>query len=163
MCNQCEQNTIMNKATNYNGDFNQQLDIPPVTVTGTVVDQDGDTVMGASIHEVGNTLNGTTTDINGNFTLDDVPQNGEVEVRYLGLTTTKLPAHSVPATINMQADLNGLPPIVIEAKNYWRYAGYGAGILVLIFILKAVFSSSSAPAAAKTKAPGMAAPFKITL
>ena len=40
-----------------------------VTVKGTVKDKTGETVIGASVVEKGNTSNGTITDIDGNYTL----------------------------------------------------------------------------------------------
>lgn len=40
-----------------------------VTVKGTVTDKTGETVIGASVVEKGNTGNGTITDIDGNFSL----------------------------------------------------------------------------------------------
>ena len=40
-----------------------------VTVKGTVKDKTGETVIGASVVQKGNTGNGTITDIDGNFTL----------------------------------------------------------------------------------------------
>ena len=39
------------------------------TVTGTVIEQNGEPVIGATIMEKG-TSNGTTTDIDGNFTIN---------------------------------------------------------------------------------------------
>ena len=45
-----------------------------VTVKGTVKDKTGETVIGASVVQKGNTGNGTITDIDGNFTLS-VPNN----------------------------------------------------------------------------------------
>ena len=39
-----------------------------VTVKGTVKDKTGETVIGASVVEKGNTSNGTITDIDGNYT-----------------------------------------------------------------------------------------------
>ena len=45
-----------------------------VTVTGTVTDKTGETVIGASVVQKGNTSNGTITDIDGNFSLS-VPAN----------------------------------------------------------------------------------------
>ena len=38
-----------------------------VTVKGTVKDKTGETVIGASVVEKGNTTNGTITDIDGNY------------------------------------------------------------------------------------------------
>lgn len=57
------------------------------TITGVVTSaEDGETVIGASVVVTGTTI-GTTTDIDGNFSLS-VPQNAQtLTVSYIGLTT----------------------------------------------------------------------------
>ena len=40
-----------------------------ITVKGTVIDSQGETVIGASVVEKGNVKNATVTDFDGNFTL----------------------------------------------------------------------------------------------
>lgn len=59
-------------------------------VTGRIVDVDGEPVIGATVKEQG-TSNGTTTDIDGNFTLDAAP-NSTLEVSYIGYETQTLKA-----------------------------------------------------------------------
>lgn len=55
-----------------------------VTVKGTVTDKTGETVIGASVVEKGNTSNGTITDIDGNFSLS-VPANATLVISYVGM------------------------------------------------------------------------------
>ena len=57
-----------------------------VTVKGTVKDKTGETVIGASVVEKGNTSNGTITDIDGNYTIS-VPANATIVVSYVGMST----------------------------------------------------------------------------
>jgi cytochrome c-type biogenesis protein CcmE len=52
------------------------------TVTGSVND-DFEPVIGASVVEVG-TLNGTITDLDGKFTLNNVTNSGSIQVSYMG-------------------------------------------------------------------------------
>lgn len=52
------------------------------TVTGVVLDATGETVIGASVLEVG-TANGTVTDIDGKFSLS-VAEDGKIQVSYVG-------------------------------------------------------------------------------
>ena len=52
-------------------------------VTGKVVDAAGEPIIGASIMVKGSGT-GTVTDIDGNFTLNDVPENSKLEVSYIG-------------------------------------------------------------------------------
>lgn len=44
------------------------------TVSGTVVDPSGEPLIGVAVAVVGNNTMGTTTDIDGNFTLADLPE-----------------------------------------------------------------------------------------
>ena len=60
-----------------------------VTVKGTVKDKTGETVIGASVVQKGNTGNGTITDIDGNFTLS-VPGNATLVISYVGMTTQEV-------------------------------------------------------------------------
>ena len=54
-----------------------------IEATGTVVDQTGETVIGATIMEKG-TTNGTVTDFDGNFKLTTA-SGAKIVVSYIGL------------------------------------------------------------------------------
>lgn len=54
-----------------------------ITVTGTVIDETGEAVIGASAFVKG-TTNGTMTDLDGKFTLSNVATNDVISVSYLG-------------------------------------------------------------------------------
>lgn len=56
---------------------------------GTVKDKTGETVIGASVVQKGNTGNGTITDIDGNFTLS-VPANSTLVISYVGMKTQEI-------------------------------------------------------------------------
>ena len=56
------------------------------TVSGTVLDKAGDTVIGASVVVKG-TANGTITDLDGNFTLQNVPADGTIQISFVGYKT----------------------------------------------------------------------------
>ena len=60
-----------------------------MTVKGTVVDNNGEPIIGASIKVVGSS-NGTVTDLDGNFTLNNVSKNATIEVSYIGYVTQKV-------------------------------------------------------------------------
>lgn len=53
-------------------------------VAGTVVDQNGQPVIGAFVM-VDGTTNGVVTDVNGNYKLPNVPQNAVIKVSFKGL------------------------------------------------------------------------------
>ena len=59
-------------------------------VSGTVVDQNGETIIGASIMEKG-TSNGTITDFDGNFKLKTA-SGAKIVVSYIGFLTQELVA-----------------------------------------------------------------------
>lgn len=58
-------------------------------ITGTVIDQKGEMIIGANIVEKANTNNGTTSDINGKFSLPVAP-NATIVVSYLGYNTQEI-------------------------------------------------------------------------
>ena len=58
------------------------------TVTGTIVDEAGEPIIGANVLVEG-TTNGTITDIDGKFTLN-VPENATLDVSYIGFLTQKI-------------------------------------------------------------------------
>lgn len=59
------------------------------SLTGTVVDKTGEPIIGASVLVDGTTM-GTITDINGNFSISNVPNNGNLKVSYIGYVTQKV-------------------------------------------------------------------------
>lgn len=59
------------------------------TITGTVIDETGEPVIGANVTVVG-TTNGTITNFNGEFTLSSVPENSKIQVSFIGYITQTL-------------------------------------------------------------------------
>ena len=55
-------------------------------VRGTVTDEQGEPIMGASVI-VDGTSNGTVTDLNGNFTINNVPKNAKINISYVSFVT----------------------------------------------------------------------------
>lgn len=84
-----------------------------VTVKGTVTDKTGETVIGASVVQKGNTSNGTITDIDGNFSLS-VPSNATLIISYVGMTTQEV-AVKGQRTINvvLADDAQALEEVVV--------------------------------------------------
>ena len=84
-----------------------------VTVKGTVKDKTGETVIGASVVEKGNTGNGTITDIDGNFSLS-VPANATIVISYVGMTTQEVPLKGqTQFDIVMEDDAQALEEVVV--------------------------------------------------
>ena len=84
-----------------------------VTVKGVVTDKTGETVIGASIVEKGNTSNGTITDLDGQYTVT-VPSNATLVFSYVGMTTQEI-AVKGQTTINvvMADDAQALDEVVV--------------------------------------------------
>lgn len=62
------------------------------TISGTIVDDKGEPVIGASIAVQGTTL-GTITNLDGEYTLANVPENSEVTVSFIGYKTLTFKAN----------------------------------------------------------------------
>ena len=81
-------------------------------ITGTIKDANGDPVIGASVKERG-TLNGTISDLDGNFSLE-MPEGSELEVSYIGFATQLLrPESNKPMTITLNEDAEQLDEVVV--------------------------------------------------
>ena len=84
-----------------------------VTVTGTVTDKTGETVIGASVVQKGNTSNGTITDIDGNFSLR-VPANSTLVFSYVGMTSQEIPLKGkTKVEVVMEDDAQALEEVVV--------------------------------------------------
>ena len=62
-----------------------------ITVKGTVAANDGEPVVGAYVLVKGST-NGQLTDLDGAFSLANVPANGTLVVAFMGMKTVEVPA-----------------------------------------------------------------------
>lgn len=72
------------------------------TVSGTVVDQIGEPVIGANVIVKG-TTNGVITDLDGRFTLSNVPNNGTISISFIGYKDQEI---SVAGKTNFQVTLH---------------------------------------------------------
>ena len=72
------------------------------TVSGTVVDQTGEPVIGANVLVKG-TTNGVITDLDGRFTLSNVPNNGTISISFIGYKDQEI---SVAGKTNFQVTLH---------------------------------------------------------
>ena len=81
------------------------------TVTGTVIDDLGEPVMGASVVQKG-TTNGCTTDLDGNFTLN-VPKGSTLVVSFVGYVTQEVNVNSNKLNITLSEDSQLLGETVV--------------------------------------------------
>ena len=89
-----------------------------ITVTGKVVSQDGEPVVGAYVL-VKDTAIGQLTDLDGNFTLTNVPASGRLVVAFMGMKTAEVPAQS-GQTITLESDAEYLNEVVVTALGISR-------------------------------------------
>ncbi len=101
--------------------------IAQTQVRGTVVDESGDPVIGATI-QVKGTSQGTVSDIDGNFTLS-APAGGTLIVSYVGMQTQEIP---VSANVNaiLIADSELLEDVVVIGYGSARKISSTVGSVV---------------------------------
>ncbi|MCR5131346.1 MAG: SusC/RagA family TonB-linked outer membrane protein [Prevotella sp.] len=95
-------------------------------VKGTVVDQFGEPVIGATVKVFGS-ASGTVTDLDGNFSVS-VPAQGKLEVSYIGFTTQTIEVDGQQTVqVTMQESNKSLDEVVVTAlgiKRQGRSLGY---------------------------------------
>lgn len=89
-----------------------------ITVQGTVIDAQGEPLIGVSVLEVG-TTNGAITDIDGKFSLN-VASGATLELSYIGFKTLQLSAVPDLGTIRMSDDTEVLQEVVVTALGIKR-------------------------------------------
>ena len=80
-------------------------------ILGTVIDESGEPVIGASVVEKGNPQNGAITNLDGQFTLK-VNEGTPIIITYIGYTTQEVKASS-NMRITMKEDAQTLQDVVV--------------------------------------------------
>ena len=84
-----------------------------IRVTGTVTDADsGEPISGVSVSQKG-TTNGTTTNDEGQFVLESVPEGAPVFISFVGYDPVELPAGTSPLTVQLSPAVNMLEDVVV--------------------------------------------------
>lgn len=84
-----------------------------VRVTGTVTDAGGGPLIGVNVMEKG-TLNGTITDLDGNFTVNVASSNSVLVFSYVGFTTQEIPVgNNTRLTVTLAEDAATLQEVVV--------------------------------------------------
>ncbi len=82
-------------------------------ITGTVVDQAGEPVIGANVVIKGTTL-GSITDMDGKFLIEDVPSNGVLVISYIGYKSEEIPiGNQTSFNIKLHEDSERLDDVVV--------------------------------------------------
>ena len=80
--------------------------------TGVVKDATGETVIGASVVVKG-TTNGTITDFDGNFTLNDVKNGDVIQISFVGYITQEMKWNGTPLNVILKDDTQTLDEVVV--------------------------------------------------
>lgn len=85
-----------------------------ITITGTVTEAaTGNSGIGVTVLVKGTTI-GTVTDIEGNFTLSNVPSNGTIVFSYIGMTTMEEPINGrTVINVALSEDVHALEEVVV--------------------------------------------------
>ena len=96
--------------------------------SGTIVDNIGEPIIGATVMEKG-TSNGTVTDIDGNFHLKTA-SGATLVISYIGFATQELPA-AAGMNITMTDDTNELNEVVVTGYQVQRKADLTGAVSVV--------------------------------
>lgn len=86
------------------------------TVTGTVIDNDGTPITGATVKVVGRNF-GAVTDVNGKFVLPDVAKGQTLSVNYIGYSSRKVTADKDSMSISLNPASSSLAEVVVTHEN----------------------------------------------
>lgn len=81
-------------------------------ISGVVKDKQGETIIGANVVVKGST-NGTITDVDGVFVLQDVPDNAILQISYIGYETFEISANKSPITVVLHEDSELMDEVVV--------------------------------------------------
>lgn len=83
------------------------------TVTGTVIDENNESVPGVNVLEKG-TTNGTTTDVEGKFTINVADENSVLVFSFIGYVTEEVPVNGRSViNVTMRQDVQALEEVVV--------------------------------------------------
>lgn len=97
---------------------------------GVVKDASGETIIGASVLVKG-TLNGTVTDMDGNFVLQGVQPGSVIQVSFVGYQTQQVKWNGSPLTVVLQEDTQNLDEVVVIGYGTVRKADMAGAISVM--------------------------------
>ena len=87
-------------------------------ITGVILDKTGETVIGASVLVKG-TTNGTITDVDGNFTLNNVQENAVLQVSFVGYKTQDIALKGQSnVKVTLEEDTEVLDEVVVIGYGF---------------------------------------------
>lgn len=98
------------------------------SVKGTVVDETGLPVIGATVIVAGTTT-GTTTDVNGHFELRNVKKNDALQISFIGYQTVTVPVNGASnLTVELKSDSKEIDEVVVVGYGVQKKASVTAAI-----------------------------------
>jgi TonB-linked SusC/RagA family outer membrane protein len=91
------------------------------TVRGTIIDPNGEPVIGASIVVRDNPSQGTITDMDGNFTLSNVPEDAVLNITYVGMQSQSISVQGrTTINVTLHEDTEMLDELVVIGYGTMR-------------------------------------------
>ncbi len=102
-----------------------------IQVTGIVKDDAGEPLIGVSVYNAANRKQGTTTDIDGRYTLS-VPASGKLTFSYVGFKTTTVDVSGrTHLDISLEPNSESLDELVVVGYGVVRKADLAGSVSVL--------------------------------
>lgn len=99
-----------------------------INITGVINDEAGIPIIGASVLVRGSAT-GTITDMDGNFTISDVPLNAMIDISYIGYKTLSFKATDKALTnITMKEDTEVLEEVVVVGYGTTKKANLSGSV-----------------------------------
>ena len=125
-----------------------------IKVSGTVVDSNGEPIIGASVVVKG-TSNGTITDLDGNFSINDVSETSQLTVSYIGYKPVQLRATDKNmAKVVLQEDSKMIEEVVVVGYTPMRKSDF-TGSLASVKASELSLSAATAGQALVGKVAGV--------
>ena len=102
-------------------------------VQGTVVDSNGEPIIGATV-KVGGQKGGTVTDLDGNFTLNAAP-GSTLEISYIGFKTQTIKVGKGPVKVTLQDDNQTLSEVVVVGYGTMRKKDLTGSVVQILSLI----------------------------
>jgi TonB-linked SusC/RagA family outer membrane protein len=102
-----------------------------ITVTGKIIDEEGEPLTGATVQQTG-TTNGTITNIDGNFSVS-VPADATLKISFIGFQSTEISVNGTTnlGTITLASDIKQLDQVVVVGYGTQRKVDLTGSVAVV--------------------------------
>ena len=125
------------------------------TITGNIVDSNGQPIIGATVMVKG-TSSGTVSDMDGNFTLSDVPEDAVLQISYIGYATQEIPvAGKTSFGVVLQEEAQALEELVVVGYGVQKKSDVTGAIISVTNEKLTAMPTNNALEALQGKAAGV--------